>query len=119
MQKKAHIWQITGFFFTMVLGTALHFFYHWSNENNFIAWISPVNESTWEHLKLLFTPFSFFTLIEYFSYGKYRTDFFLLKCKSVLLGMVSIIVLFYTYSGILGTHFLFFCLLYTSNNSMT
>ena len=36
-----------------LLGTLLHFTYRWSGRNPLIA---PVNESVWEHMKLLFFP---------------------------------------------------------------
>lgn len=45
-----------GFLFTSVLGTLSHFFYDWSGRNPLAALISPVNESIWEHMKLLFFP---------------------------------------------------------------
>lgn len=38
-----------------VLGTALHFLYDWV-PNALTALVAPVNESVWEHLKLLFYP---------------------------------------------------------------
>ena len=54
--KNIRSWLIAGFIFTAVFGTLSHFFYDWSNENVLIGLISPVNESTWEHMKLLFFP---------------------------------------------------------------
>ena len=39
-----------------VLGTLAHFVYDWSGQNSFIGLLTPVNESTWEHMKLLFFP---------------------------------------------------------------
>ena len=42
------------YIFAMILGSLLHFTYEWSNENSFVGSFSAINESTWEHLKLLF-----------------------------------------------------------------
>ncbi len=40
----------------VLAGTALHFIYEWW-PNPLIGLIAPVNESVWEHMKLLFWPF--------------------------------------------------------------
>ena len=56
--------EIIGFFFVSIVGTLLHFAYEASG-SNFIAGIfAPVNESTFEHLKLLFYPFIIYGIIE-------------------------------------------------------
>ena len=39
-----------------LFGTAQHFFYHWL-PNFLTALVSPVNESLWEHSKLIFIPY--------------------------------------------------------------
>ena len=61
---------IIGIFFTVLLGTLLHFTYDLSGNSDFVAILSAVNESTWEHLKLIFFPMIVFMLIEFFIYGK-------------------------------------------------
>ena len=52
--------------FSLVLGTLLHFTYEWSGENLFVGSFSAVNESVWEHLKLVFFPMLITTIIIYF-----------------------------------------------------
>ncbi len=42
--------------FVIVLGTLMHFMYNWSGKHPFAGLIAPVNESVWEHMKLLFFP---------------------------------------------------------------
>lgn len=59
-------YHILGAIFTIFLGTLLHFTYQWSGKNNLVAIFSAVNESTFEHLKLLFTPMLIFSIFEYF-----------------------------------------------------
>ena len=56
MKKHIAYWQMTGFIFTGVVGTLLHFFFDWTGKNVIVALFSAVNESIWEHLKLLFYP---------------------------------------------------------------
>ena len=41
---------------TMLAGCVLHFLYHWW-PNPVTALVSPVNESLWEHIKLVFWPY--------------------------------------------------------------
>lgn len=52
------------FIFISVLGVLLHFTYEWSGDNAVVGLFSAVNESTWEHLKLLFFPFLLLTILE-------------------------------------------------------
>lgn len=47
---------IIGFFIVGMLGTLFHFVYDWSGKVWFVGLFVPVNESTWEHMKLLFIP---------------------------------------------------------------
>lgn len=96
-----------GILFVIVLGTFSHFFYSWTNGNGIIALFCPINESTWEHLKLLFFPYLLFSIWEYLHISKTQNTVRLL-CRffGVLCGMITIIVLFYTYTGIIGTNFL-------------
>lgn len=90
-----------GALFTIILGSILHFTYDFF-ETDFTAIFSAVNESTWEHLKLLFFPVMIFAIIEYFIYGKKYTNFWASKVISLLIGMLAIVVVFYTYTGIIG-----------------
>lgn len=98
--------QIVGTLFTLILGTLLHFTYAWSGENKIISIFSATNESTWEHLKLLVMPIILFGIIEYFTYGRHVQNFIPVKVISILLGMLAIVVSFYTYVGVVGQHFL-------------
>lgn len=96
-------WSIAGVVVTLVTGTLLHFVHEWFG-GGFWASIGAVNESTWEHLKLIFWPMFLFGIVEYIAYGRKTPGFLPAKFFSVLLGMSTIVVLFYTYTGILGYH---------------
>lgn len=93
-----------GAILTIVLGTLLHFAYDFFGEDDFVAIFSAVNESTWEHLKLLFFPVMAFAFVEYFIYGKAFSNFWASKVISLILGMLSIVIVFYTYTGIIGSN---------------
>lgn len=93
-----------GAIFTIIVGTLLHFAYDFFGESDFVAIFSAVNESTWEHLKLLFFPVMIFAVAEYFIYGKNYSNFWASKIISLLIGMLAIVVIFYTYTGIFGNN---------------
>ena len=95
--KKSRLYQLMGFASTSLLGTLLHFLYDWTN-SIYAAPFSGVNESTWEHMKLLYWPMLAYALIQSLFF-KDREDFWCVKLRSILLGLVLIPVIFYTYNG--------------------
>lgn len=102
--KTSHI---IGFIFTIFIGTIFHYIYEWSGQNEVVALFSAVNESVWEHLKLLFFPALIYAIFEYILYGKNYKNFICAKFISVILGMTFIISAFYIYTGIIGNHIIF------------
>ncbi|MBO5511810.1 MAG: hypothetical protein J6B24_08770 [Clostridia bacterium] len=101
MKTKIGLWQLMGFAVTSLGGTILHFLYDWLGQSPWIALVSGVNESTWEHMKLLFWPMLLFAVAQGFFF-KDRGDFWCVKLRGILLGMVLIPVVFYTYNGVVG-----------------
>lgn len=100
--KKIRNYHIVGASFVMLAGTLLHYVYDLSGGCSAAALIAAVNESTWEHLKLLFVPAVIFAVIEYFAYGRRNDGFLAAKAISIFAGLASIVTLFYTYTGIAG-----------------
>ena len=94
-----------GFLFVSVIGTLLHFTFAWSGQNPVIGLFSTVNESTWEHMKLLFFPMLIFILIEQKKYGASSRDLLAARTLGLLCGLLFIPVSFYTYTGIIGKSF--------------
>lgn len=97
--------QILSTIFTIILGTALHFTFKWSNENLYVGAFSAINESTWEHLKLLFFPMFTSTIIGYFYIGNNISNFLCARSLGIIAALLFTIIFFYTYTGILGTNF--------------
>jgi hypothetical protein len=95
------LWQVFGFGVSVFLGTVLHFLYEWSGEAVWIAPFSGVNESTWEHMKLLFWPMFLFAIVQSFFF-KEKENFWCVKLKGIMLGIGLIPVIFYTYNGVIG-----------------
>ena len=101
MKKTAWIFGLCGFAITSLLGTVLHFLYDWLGGALWIAPFSGVNESTWEHMKLLFWPMLLLALAESLFFRGYES-FWCVKTKSILLGLCLIPIIFYTYNGVIG-----------------
>ena len=106
MQKRLFFWELAGFLFTSALGTVLHFVYEWSGGAPAAAFVSAVNESTWEHMKLLFVPMFLFSVVQACVLGKNYPNFLAVRAVSILMGLALIPVLYYTYTGVLGNHLL-------------
>ena len=107
MQKKNSIliFEIISTIFVMVLGTLLHFTYKWSNNNMLVGIFSPINESIWEHLKLMFFPMLITIIIGYLYKGKDIDNYLSSKVIGTIVMLSFTIVFYYTYSGILGTNY--------------
>ena len=105
--SKLQKWQIGATAFCLVIGTLLHFTYELSGGNTFVAAFSAVNESTWEHLKLVFYPTFIFLIIEYFFIGKSTNNYSIAKTTAIIFEMSFITIFFYTYTGIIGTNYAF------------
>ena len=101
MKRDISLWQFAGFAVTSLVGTLLHFLYDWTNQSILIAPFSAVNESTWEHMKLLFFPMFIFALIQSRFFKTYE-NFWCVKLAGIVTGLVLIPVLFYTYNGVFG-----------------
>lgn len=93
---------ILSFIFVCILGVLLHFTYDWSSQNPIIGFFSAKNESTWEHLKLIFFPFLFLTIYEGLLHRDFATEHLPGRTLGVLMGMTFIVVVFYCFWGISG-----------------
>ena len=95
--------QLAVILFSLILGTLLHFTYEWSGENSFVGSFSAVNESVWEHLKLVFYPMLIATIVEYFFVKDVANNYVEAKTIGIFTAISFIVVAFFTYSGIIGT----------------
>ena len=100
MQKRLLRWELIGFAFTGAVGTLLHFVYEWTGGNPLIAAFCAVNESTWEHMKLLAVPWLVWTVVTIVVNRCAASA--LPRAIGLLVGLAAIPALFYTYTGILG-----------------
>lgn len=101
MKRQIGLWQLVGFAVTSLIGTLLHFLYELTDGSMLAAPFSGVNESTWEHMKLLFWPMLIFAIVESFFFRD-REDFWCIKLRGILLGLGLIPTIFYLYNGVIG-----------------
>ena len=98
--------EIYGIVFTLGLGVLLHFTYEWSGRSLLISFLAPTNESVFEHLKLLLTPFLLWSLNEYVHYGQFCKNFIPAKTIGLLAGILFTILFFCGYTAVCGRNFL-------------
>lgn len=101
MKRSINLCQLLGFGITTLAGTILHFLYDWLGKSAWIAPFSGVNESTWEHMKLLFWPMLLFAIIERLFFKEIES-FWCVKARGIILGLAIIPIIFYTYNGVIG-----------------
>jgi hypothetical protein len=95
-------WLIIVTLIVIVLGVLMHYVYEWSGESKIVGYISPVNESVWEHLKLLVFPLMLAVAVEiiYLSrQGKSVHNPLSALFLATAVGMIFIVATFYTYTG--------------------
>lgn len=104
LKKSLTLWQVAGFFFVAASGSFLHFAYDLSGGSALVAPFSAVNESVWEHMKLLFMPSFVFALVQSAFWGDGYENFWCAKLAGITAGLAAIPVLYYTYTGIFGVN---------------
>ena len=101
MKRTVWLWELVGLAYVSLVGTILHFLYDWLGGAAWVAPFSGVNESTWEHMKLLFWPAFIFAVVQSFFFKGYD-EFWCIKLRGILLGLGLIPLIFYTYNGVIG-----------------
>jgi len=97
-------WEVMGALFIIILGSILHFLFAWCGQWTPVALVAAVNESVWEHLKMVFWPGLIFMFLS-FPFLRKKTNYF---WEAKTLGLLSmpliILVLFYSYHLVFKTH---------------
>ncbi|XCP84196.1 DUF6512 family protein [Roseburia hominis] len=106
MNKKLMYYAIGGAIFTAAAGTCLHFAYERSGSNPLVGMFAPVNESTWEHMKMLFFPMFLYVLLGWPFFSRSVPAFFRSHLAGTITGTMFVAIIFYTYTGIIGKHYL-------------
>lgn len=94
-----------GILFVLIVGSLAHFCYEWSGRNALVGLFTPVNESVWEHMKLLFFPMLLYSLFLIFRFRKEYPCILSSLCFGILAGTFLIPAFFYAYTAVLGKNF--------------
>lgn len=102
VRKNLRHWEIAGFVFVGAMGVLLHFLFDWTGGNTLVAAFAGVNDSTWEHMKLLYLPYFVFTMVQFTAFAEPFRNFFAVKATAGLVGLLLIPLLHYTIAGMFG-----------------
>lgn len=92
-------------------GSAFHFLYKYGGKKPWMAVISPVNESIWEHLKIAFYPALVFSTLQALWLKSYSAQFLTAELLGIYVMFVFILVAEWIYPSILKRNILILDLL--------
>lgn len=99
---------------TIILGIVAsfsHFAYDLSGKNLIVGLFNPVNESVWEHLKFMFFPFLLWWIVIYLIKNRKceipLNTWIVSAAVSLIVAPLSVVLLFYSYTGALGIEWVF------------
>ena len=99
-------WILKGIIGLFVLAVGFHFIYDLTGQNMVAGIFSPVNESTWEHCKVILWPTILWWTIYYFvKRHTYRIDaakWFTSQFISLVVAILAVPVMYYFYTGAFG-----------------
>ncbi len=101
MDNMLRQWHIYGFFFTVIMGTVIHYGMVRPKKLSLLRAMCPINESMWENLKLLFFPAVLFSIIEYCVVGRYYLSFIPARACGIIFAMLFWVLLFYAFTPLL------------------
>ena len=104
--RKLRKAELIGIIVTCLLAPLFHFIYEWSGSNYFVGMFSAVNESVWEHSKIIYFPFLFYAIAEYFIVKPDFKRFWASKAVALAFLPLVMMAFFYTYTGIFGVELL-------------
>lgn len=103
--KKLKLATVIGIIFVLITGSLAHFVYEWSGNNALKGLFTPVNESVWEHMKLVFFPMLLYSVWMISGFRKKYPCVISALCLGITAGTLLIPVFFYAYTGLLGRDF--------------
>ena len=120
MKKTCTFPTIQIIFYTLLLGIVAafsHFAYELSGRNLIVGLFNPVNESIWEHLKLMFFPLLLWWAVIYKIKNKKcnatLNTWIVAASISLVVAPLSVVLLFYGYTGAFGIESLLIDILLT------
>lgn len=102
-QLKHYI--LIGIVFVTMTGFLSHFLYDLSGHNLIVSLFTPVNESIWEHMKLLFFPMLLYSLIMICKFRRQYPCIASALFFGILTGTLLIPILYYAYTYVVGRNY--------------
>lgn len=93
--------KIIGAIVIFILCFLFHFLYEWW-PNTITKVLFPINESIWEHMKLLFIPFVIYTIFEYFFINKKQNNIGLQLFLVPIIGILFYLIIYLPLYNIIG-----------------
>ena len=100
--KHLKRYTIFGIIFVLITGTLDHFLYAWTGYNHIAGLFTPINESIWEHMKLLFFPMLIYSLIMFLKFHSKYSCITSALSFGIIVGALLIPLFYYAYTSILG-----------------
>lgn len=91
------IWLIVIGIAVFIAGTVWHNLYLYNNKNPIIGMIAPVNESVWEHSKMVIYPILMVFLISQIFFYRITQNRWIALLLATIAGVVAMIVFYYLY----------------------
>lgn len=96
-------WSWIGIIVVSALSIPLHFIYEWSGQLAIVGMFSPINESIWEHLNLVFWPLLLWWGAGYLFFHQKKnvslTPWFAAASVSIFFSMIFIVSWYYVLNG--------------------
>lgn len=103
-------WIVVGIPLLFIAGSIMHFLYNLLLESPIVGLLAPVNESIWEHSKMVLWPMILWWLLYYvFRKNRYRIDknkWFTGALTALLVSLAAMPLLYYFYTGAFGVELL-------------
>lgn len=96
------------------LGVLLHYIYDWSGGMRFAAVFSAVNESVWEHVKIMLWPYLLWSFAVYYILKPDIRRLIVARTVGAYTVAALTICVFYIYTGVLGHPVMWFDILSTA-----
>lgn len=100
--KHLKLFTIIAAIAVLITGSLAHFVYGWTGKNHIVGFFTPVSESVWEHMKLLFFPMLICSL---FMVLRFRAEYPCIVSAfsfGTLSGTWLIPAFYYAYTSVLG-----------------
>jgi hypothetical protein len=102
MNRQILCMELEGVVFLFLAGSLFHFLYGLSGRMKAIGLIAPVNESVWEHLKMVLWPSIIYSLFQYKLLYEHVNNFWTAKTAAICIAMLTIVLVFYLYTAFTG-----------------